>query len=221
MKLLTYNIWFDSFYMEERISEISKIILDKDADFVALQEVTHESLLILHKYLDKKYIFSKNKLDKPYDDIILSQHKIIDQYYEEFVQTNMRREYHYIKVKIDSKIVKIVGIHLESDYKKDIKYRQLQYIFEKVKNENNIFIMGDTNIPQDITLPIGIKDAWIDYGKEIKTKYTYDYTKNSCINGKFTSRIDRVYMKNNWKVMKFELLGTEEIIKEVYPSDHF
>ena len=226
MKLLTYNIWFDSYYMEERMIAICQIILEKDVDFVALQEVTKKSLYFLHYFLDGKYYFSKDKIDKEYDDIILSKHKIIEYYHKKFPITYMDREYNYIISEIDGKIIKIVNIHLESDYWHSYKYQQLKYIFDQIKDEDNVFIMGDTNIPDTkignkIKLPFNMKDAWIDDGQKIEIKYTYDYLRNSCIKGKYRSRIDRVFMKNNWNINKFELIGTKEIIDKIYPSDHF
>ena len=42
VKILTYNIWFED-VCEERIGLIIDIILEADADFVCLQEVTTES----------------------------------------------------------------------------------------------------------------------------------------------------------------------------------
>ena len=54
-------------------------------------------------------------------------------------------------------------------------------------------------------------------------KYTYDYTKNNRIKGRFKSRLDRIYInaKNNkYNIASYELIGSE-YIKGKCPSDHF
>ena len=40
LKILTYNIWFDNFNMENRLQALFKIIAEADADIICLQEVT-------------------------------------------------------------------------------------------------------------------------------------------------------------------------------------
>ncbi len=221
MRLLTYNIWFDPYYQEERTMAVIKIILTKRPDFVSLQEVTPKSINILHKYLDGGYYFSKNNLDRNYDNIILSRYKIVDNFSQKFPYTNMDRQFHYITSKVDNKLIKIIGVHLESDYKSRIKYGQLQYIFDQIKYDKNVFIMGDCNIYDNINVSLKLKDGWEDDGRKMEMRYTYDSKQNSNINGNYKSRIDRVFMDREWKVTEFELLGKEFIVDKVQPSDHF
>ena len=222
MKILTYNIWFDQLYMEERITEICKIIINNEVDIVSLQEVTSKSLIILKKYLSKIYYFSKYELLKNYDNVIISKYEILEIHSEKLPLTQMDREFHYIIIKYDNIKIKIIGIHLESNYSKgnDIKYKQLQHIFNNIST--NCIIMGDTNIINDVEIPNNIKDIWIEYGKKDELKYTFDYINNSNIYGKYRSRLDRIYIDKNYKVLNLELVGIKEIDKYgVYPSDHF
>ena len=128
-------------------------------------------------------------------------------------KTYMFRKYHQILVKKGNKLLKIISIHLESDYKSDIKYEQLAEIFDKIDKKDNVFIMGDTNIEESIKLPKFLQD--------IETEYTFDSTKNANIRGKYSSRLDRIFMNKGCKIIKKELIGVEEIYEDVFPSDHF
>lgn len=40
LKFLTYNVWFEDHFIEQRYSVIMKMIKDSTADFICLQEVT-------------------------------------------------------------------------------------------------------------------------------------------------------------------------------------
>lgn len=40
LKFMTYNVWFEDHFVEQRYSVIMKMIKDSDADFICLQEVT-------------------------------------------------------------------------------------------------------------------------------------------------------------------------------------
>ena len=54
-------------------------------------------------------------------------------------------------------------------------------------------------------------------------QYTYDYTKNNRIKGKFRSRLDRVYtnIENHEHLIDtYELVGCEYVYGKC-PSDHF
>ncbi len=130
ISLLTYNVWFDHYHMVERIKYICYTIIKKSPDFVSLQEVTMPIFTILKKYLDKYYKFSISFEMEPYSygTVILSKYPIIQHIVMKLGKTYMNRKYHHITTKKGNKLIKIIGIHLESDYKTDIKYEQLAEI---------------------------------------------------------------------------------------------
>lgn len=215
ISLLTYNVWFNNYYIKDRINHICKLILDIYPDFISLQEVTLPIFVILKKNLDRYYHFSISfEITKyNYGTIILSKFPIIEHIIMPLSKTYMSRKYHQILVKKGSKLLKIISIHLESDYKSDIKYEQLAEIFDKIDKKDNVFIMGDTNMEEHVMLP--------DYLEDVETDYTFDSTKNANIRGKFQSRLDRIFMNKRCKIIKNELIGTNVIYDNVYPSDHF
>jgi tyrosyl-DNA phosphodiesterase 2 len=215
LSTLTYNLWFDNYHMQNRIRYICEIILDKRPDFVSLQEVTLPIFTILKKNLDKFYHFSISfEMESDcYGTVILSKFPIIQHIVMKLPKTYMNRKYHHITAKKGNKLIKIIGIHLESDYKTDLKYEQLAEIFDKITEKDNIFIMGDTNMEDHVMMP--------DYLEDVETDYTFDSTKNANIKGKYRSRLDRIFMNKRCKIGKKELIGTEPIYDNVYPSDHF
>jgi len=225
MRLLTYNIWFDHYRRDFRTLGVCREILNEEADIISLQEVTEESFKILQKYLGKKYYFSKPLLEQSYDVLLLSKYPIIESVLQPFTnkesQSKMARNIHYILVENNNVLYKIITIHLESDYRSRIKYHQLYEIFNNVKDEKNVIIMGDTNLPDEIDLPIYIKDVWIEDGQKEEIKNTFDYTKNDQINGKFKSRLDRIYLSKDLHVNNLKMIGQEKIMNEAYISDHF
>lgn len=228
IKLLTYNIWFDDYHKELRTAHICKIIIENDPEFVALQEVTITSFNIIKKYLSNIYSFSKYKINPNYDTIILSKHKIIDSQTIPFDNSKMGRSIHYIIAKKDDLLIKIINIHLESDFRNNTKYKQLELVFEQMKDQENVIMMGDTNIDKEIEIPNYLKDVWIDDGKKEELMYTYDYQKNDNIVRKFRSRLDRIYTTNVCKIRDMKFVGDRPIIDKIYPShdtiypsDHF
>ena len=48
MKFMTYNVWFDDFKRDERFAVLMQMIEDSDADFICLQEVTHN---FMHQHI--------------------------------------------------------------------------------------------------------------------------------------------------------------------------
>jgi tyrosyl-DNA phosphodiesterase 2 len=215
ISLLTYNIWFDNYHMVNRIKYICEIIIKLRPDFISLQEITLPIFTILKHKLDKYYHFSISfeMVHENYGTVILSKYPIIQHIVMKLPKTYMNRKYHHITAMKGDKLIKIVAIHLESDFKTDLKYKQLAEIFNKITEKEDVFIMGDTNMEQHIMLP--------DYLEDIETDYTYDSMKNTNIRGKYRSRLDRVFLNKRWKIVKKKLIGTEPIYENVYPSDHF
>jgi endonuclease/exonuclease/phosphatase family metal-dependent hydrolase len=229
VKLLTYNIWFDDYELINRTIQICKIIIKEDPDFISLQEVTSNSFSILKKYLGH-YYFSKNEIILPYDILILSKTKINKIFTMPFKNSHMMRSYHFIISSCNNIIFKIIGIHLESNFKKNIKYDQLQFImdtnnnFDMIdENVNAIIIMGDTNIEKEIELNgYNFNDLWIKDGSILDKKYTFDYLNNINIKGKYRSRLDRIWI-NTYKeyiIEEFKFIGNKKM-NNLLPSDHF
>ena len=221
ISFITYNILFDLRYFEQRIGSICDIIEEKDPDFICLQEVTNNMIPILRERFPKLN-FSRKELTQRYDTLILTKHKIQDVLTIPFTNTKMDRNIHYVESVIDDKLITVVTTHLESVFSStDLsKYDQLSTIFKMFHEKCNVFIMGDTNINTEISLYKLYKDAWLEIGNKVN-EFTFDYTMNSNILGDYKSRIDRVFYSPNVNVNKFELIGTENTVMNLPPSDHF
>lgn len=226
IRLMTYNIWMENILIGERMNIISQIIIKNNPDIICLQEITPKSFALLKIKLGKLYYFSKEGINKNYDTLTLSKHKILGIYNFPFRNSNMGRNLRQIDVMINNKKISIFNIHLESNYRDNkIKNQQLKTTFERaISCPNSFFIMGDTNIIGEVDLPKQLRDAWVDSGSDEKLRYTYDYLNNSHIHYKYRSRLDRIYLNRDWKIKNIELIGNreEDKIDGIYfPSDHF
>jgi len=220
LKFITYNVWFGA-YEKIRINEICNIILQKSPDFICLQEVTENMLNNIKSKLNN-YHLSRNIITN-YDTLILSKTPIESINTIQFENSKMNRNIHYIKTTINDRLVTVVTTHLESDFSKEsVKYSQLSNIFNKFENQVNVFIMGDTNIIEDIS-PQKYNDAWKNDGGLLNKMYTFDFLLNNNVIGDYRSRLDRVFYSKDYKCQHFELIGMDNNFNcgNLPPSDHF
>lgn len=82
-KFLTYNVWFDSFFRDERMKELFEILKNTSPDFIGLQEVLPEffQCLVQQKWVQENYYVSdiNGESIKPYGVVLLSKnfpHKV-------------------------------------------------------------------------------------------------------------------------------------------------
>lgn len=217
MKVITYNVWFDLRDYKPRITEICNIIKTNDPDFVCLQEVTKEILIIIREQLPNYYV--SREVSEGYNTVILSKHKVDDIITIPFKETNMGRNMHFIEVQINGDVHTIVTTHLESEIEGDLRFTQISEVFDKFAGQGNVIIAGDMNFKETIE-PHSFKDSWLLKGTE-ENRYTFDYTLNHNILGFTKERFDRVFVSNDIKVKEFMLIGTEPTVMGCPPSDHF
>ena len=127
--------------------------------------------------------------------------------------------------------------HLESFFSKKsdiLKLLQLRYIFDIINCDDNIILLGDTNILKD-DIDEHINDKFCDAFNEYQKidcnipKNTYSGLTNSNVkNKKFNSRLDRVFFnKEKCSIIEYKLIGTEQSVynndknKYIHPSDHY
>lgn len=250
IKLMTYNILFDSKYLEKRTNTIINIILSESPDIVALQEVTPSSynIIVTNPDITKIYHINKIRFREPYGTLLLSKYPIEHASYIQMSITQMGRRLEYITVNIDDTKATIATVHWESQFptyrdktektiKKKMAIKISQYIesfafLNKIKN-NHIILMGDTNITEKETFIFETPDNYIDIYNEMEldsvsgAKYTYDYKSNKMVKGKYQSRMDRIYYRNStknnkWETISYSLVGRDNIESiNKPPSDHF
>ena len=236
---LTWNIWFDNIEFNNRIKNIVEKINDIKPEFVAFQEVTNQSEIIIRKYIKDYHIIGN--LSCNYDTIILSRYIPIS--WDRFLLPNTRMGRNILitvfNILKNNKIIQFsfLTFHLESFFSKKsdiLKILQLKNIFDIINCDENIIVLGDTNILKDNIneyIHDNFSDAYEEYLK-IDTniiKNTYSGLTNSNIkNKKLNSRLDRLFFNNKkLSIIEYKLIGTDKTVysKEkndyIHPSDHY
>lgn len=236
---LTWNIWFDNKAFNKRIRNIVEKINELRPEFIAFQEVTYKSEIIIKKYIKNYHIIGN--LSSNYDTIILSRYIPIS--WDRFLLKNTRMGrnilisvFHILK---NDKIIpfSFLTFHLESFFSKKsdiLKILQLKNIFDIINCDDNIILLGDTNIIKDnITEYIhsNFSDAFEEYLKIDAniSKNTYSGSTNSNIkNKKLNSRLDRLFFNNKkLSISEYKLIGTDKTVYDdekdeyIHPSDHY
>lgn len=253
LKLLTYNILFDEKDILHRTRAIIDIILNEEPDIIALQEVTPVSYTIIktNTQLNKIYKINKVHFGEIYGTLILSKIPFDEADCIEMTHTEMGRKLEYIILNINGEKFIIATIHWESQFptykdktehaiKKKITTKISQYIesfvhLNKMK-DYHIILMGDTNITNKEEHILTTPENYIDIYQYLNTdqvldicnmQHTYDYKRNKLVKGKYQSRLDRIYYRNNttnkdWLPVSYSFVGQNILdITEKHPSDHF
>lgn len=231
MKLLTYNIYFDSKEIETRTKYIIHHIYTSDYDIVTLQEVTQYTFhLIQTSNLKEKYILNKSAFNEQYGCLILVKRgiKILEFNIVPYQNSLMGRCLEFVR--LDNDII-IGTTHLESEFRDIIKKKdQFNFMFNYMdgylQNNYRVIITGDMNIKETETtfpVPSNYIDVFNGFSIPVELSYTYDCKRNKMIKGRFRSRLDRIYTSHNIAAISYEQVGTQPInnIGTIYPSDHF
>ena len=219
MLFLTYNIWFDEKYFHQRIKTLCQIIKQQNPDFIALQEVTEESLKIIKKAFPR-YNFIGEDLNFSYDVLLLSKYK--PKNWDKYLlpKTKMGRSILFGVFQINKTLLTVGTFHLESDFSKN-NPKEEQFNFITSLFQTKTVIMGDTNLTQNINTHY--LDAFLQAGEPNEEKYTY--SKNNTNVKSNNSRLDRIFYNFETSPTKFQLVGTNpSVITEqssIHPSDHF
>lgn len=245
MKCLTFNVWMEPIYVQERMQEIIRIITESTPDVVCLQEVTPEIYQIFKQQLST-YTFSKARLTQGYDVLTLVQRNYKTKFLRVNLPSIMGRN---LEVTIFSSKDKsgcqtdwlIGNFHLESGFfgqhpLAKVKYQQLNICFsiiedqleaKRVKNDRKVrcLIMGDTNFGfRDYPkVHRKWKDAWVIDGKLAEYQFTNNGVTNTNLKHRYKNRMDRIYLRTDLlRLDDFKLVGTKTIPGiNIHPSDHY
>lgn len=215
MKILTWNIFFETLNLKKRTCKIIELASETNVDVICFQEVRDQILstmielmsncgfylpsaqLQLHRITSFKYgtlTFVSNKFSNVEINII------------PHIETYMDRD--ILETKIDG--LSIYNVHLESTNSKQFKIareKQLQSLIDLVKNGKSI-ACGDFNI----TYPIQN-----NYVNEIKLSDTY--FSNRFTNSNFSANYDRIIFNNALNCEFLEYVGNTKF-EFGYCSDH-
>ena len=166
LNIISYNIWFDHMLETERIESLIRIIHNKVADIICLQEVKPNIFRILVSQLKKyKYHYPK-KIDHNYGCAIFSRYPIKKTQTHEFNNSLMGRSLLIVQIDypahleinngIDIKDTEIViaTTHFESQFNRNIEnttkleqYEESERLLEKLySSHENVILCADLNI---------------------------------------------------------------------------
>lgn len=243
LQILTYNVWFEPHFFEERCTEIAKIIETTSADIVNLQEVTPRFLQILeeHTYIRNNYFFStilqdisSKQIIIPYGIVTLIKRSccVCPRIYLLSLPSAMNRKILLSLFEINGKKICNINVHLESMASTSRRIEQLAIIFRILDglNERDFGIRifcGDFNFGDGVEFAENnfLDTKYIDIGAIYGIKYTMDAR-----NGFDRWRPDRILISGAKKIDDCHIIGSEKI-RECYecsarqinctPSDHF
>ncbi|MEC4895392.1 MAG: endonuclease/exonuclease/phosphatase family protein [Oscillatoria sp. PMC 1051.18] len=239
LRLVTFNVWYDDYYHQERAKVLLKIVKNCAADVIGLQEVTPSflQLVLQKKWIRENYYISDStgKTVTPYGIILLSKFPIRQLALYE-LPSSMYRKLLVASLSINEERFQIGVVHLESKkYFASRRERQLAKIFPVMENADYAVLMGDFNFcsswtEENAKIDRSYQDLWSALRSD-----EAGYTEDTDINimrleqkGKAKQvRFDRILLRSSypgWQANTIKLLGREPISPElpnVFPSDHF
>jgi len=236
---VTFNIWFGSFYQEERAAATVDLLEQCDADVIALQEATPPFLKLLR---DRPWVRAGYALSdtlgvtvRPYGVLLLTR-ATPRRLALERLPSLQGRHLLLADLELNGQTTRIATAHLES--KRDavrLREAQLQRIFPALAGAPHAVLMGDLNFcaswpEENGLLDPAYQDAWPAVHGEAP-----GYTEDTAVNlmrlqqkGRPKQvRFDRVLLRSGrpgWRAESIRLLGTAPIapdLPHVFPSDHF
>ena len=246
--MLTFNIWYSSEKMEERMAALGQVVQELDPDFMIFQEISLANLPLL----EKQRWFSNYRLTPPKVEarklmtvskscaVVLSRHKYaVDNWkiflYKRFAKYRRALVIAEIKDVIPSKSVDLLlgGTHLAHDVPRAlIREDQLMEAVQILTPHENACLLGDLNILDEIdgelVLPSPWIDAWLSVpGNTHSNGYTISQNTSPFAsvrqrNGTSSGRLDRVLCKLlDFEVKEVRVVGNKLTKSGILPSDHF
>ncbi|PSB57949.1 poly(A) polymerase [Chamaesiphon polymorphus] len=244
LTIVSYNILSnlhdaDKIHTDKRLPVILSELAKTNADVIALQEVTPESLVfILATDLVKDYFISEapngNNV-KPYGNLIMSRWAFDLVEY----QFSGHKRVLVGNWNINDRAVHLANVHLTSDRGDNALQKRTQQLATVIgylqKQAGDRFIVGDFNTrgnQQDEIINYGnFIDVWQKLYPD-RDGYTFDPTANSLamlmsLEGK-PARLDRILwcpdLESNYQPLAMDLFGCKSFVRDevqLYPSDHF
>ena len=247
IRILTYNIWYSSEKMEERIEALGQVVQDLQPDFLVFQEVSLGNLPLLEKQhwllgyhlIPPKVNTVKLITTSKSCAVIFSRYSAVDDWqiylYEHFAKYRRALVGAEVKDIVPSKDVKLVlaGTHLAHDVPRAlVREQQLKEAMQLLTPYENVCLMGDLNILDEVdgelVLPSPWFDAWLSIPGHTHSKgYTVSLNTSPFAsvrrrNGTSLGRLDRILCKlSDFKVKEVRVVGNKLTKSGILPSDHF
>eukprot|EP01016_Furgasonia_blochmanni_P050698 TRINITY_DN7873_c0_g1_i6.p1 TRINITY_DN7873_c0_g1~~TRINITY_DN7873_c0_g1_i6.p1 ORF type:complete len:306 (-),score=52.95 TRINITY_DN7873_c0_g1_i6:93-938(-) len=234
ISFLTYNVWFEDFEFEERGQALRKILDNKQADFVCLQEVTTPfyKALMEETWVQKYHVSELYLTGAFYGLMILSKMPFVSYHIPFTGFSNMGRSLLLAATRIGGVKVGVGTVHLESLNSAKLRAMQLKECFNVLESFPISALMGDFNFSggeEESNILFSYTDLWAELNDLTKQP---GYTMPP-LGGWPAWRPDRVLLKKDirLKPLSIEIIGTTPLDKfaslgkqskvAVTPSDHY
>jgi tyrosyl-DNA phosphodiesterase 2 len=235
-KVISYNIWFDNFKLDQRLYSLIENIKAHMPDIVCMQEVLPNKYDMLKTELFQMLPYSyPSSISTRYGCAIFSKHpftasKTI------MLPSNMSRHVIITRVDVNNLPIVIVNTHFESIFEQHNQLKLDQFkivskIMEDIQaNGRNVILCSDTNVVDNENFHFNntfgkFTDSWIHNGENFNDEFTYDHKTNTNLQQrsiKISSRLDRILFSKNIQLQLkpngFSLITG--LIGHIQPSDH-
>ena len=237
LRVLSYNIWNNSSYWQERLSTVIRIIKSNSPDVICLMDVNKLCWEELRDTLEKYYIVFQVFLEEGNQSgIVLFCNRDTMQIPEN------TQPYYYDYNCGTGRIIGVELIHKETgdkvhvlataldntpdnDYVRAEQYAVIQKVTKSLKH---YILVGDFNIQshreeiEKKLIASNMSDVWIDMGCPLKAKYTYNGRKNQWARNKKQLRSTRIYSHtSHYNIIGFNMVGLEDPETKFAPSCHY
>jgi endonuclease/exonuclease/phosphatase family metal-dependent hydrolase len=232
LSILSYNLnCSNSSYLQERIQYISKAIVQRKSDLIALQEVSKPICKLFNTIFSEFYTIVQDFMNSNdvIGNVIFCRNGVINilDAYKFDLKSNSRTsrsaiycEFNIMDVEREQQHrMNIINCQLEKTWNgHPIRLNQMESILSLDEIKNNTILLGDFSILSNeekankLLQQSGFKDAWVEMGMPSELNYTYDYKKNTTPNmEKYRSRQDRILynfqLGQHVKVKEFTFMG--------------
>jgi tyrosyl-DNA phosphodiesterase 2 len=230
----TFNVWFDTYFAEQRYRAIAQLLSRELPDVMMFQEVTPAALdiFLAQPWIREHYRRATVVGDKTgnYGMLMLSRLPTVRVTYTR-LPTRMSRGFLQAEFTINGMRLVVCSVHLDSGKRRArLRGRQLRRVFRALRSADDAIVVGDFNMrdTEDARIAPPYGDVW-----PMLRPDDHGFTEDTAINHmRFDStnkhrqvRFDRVLVKGPaWAPASIDLLGTEAISTthpRVFPSDHF
>ena len=234
LTLTTFNVWFDTYFADQRYRAIAQLLAREMPDVMVFQEITDAAMstFLSQPWIREHYWSAAVVGDRVgnYGMLMLARLPTSRASYTR-LPTRLSRGFLKAEFTVNGRPLVVCSVHLESG-KRNIRLRgrQLRRMFRALRSADDAIVLGDFNMRDSenerITPPY--QDVWL-----MLRPSDDGFTEDTAINHmRYDSkpkhrqvRFDRVLIKGqNWAAARINLLGTEAISRthpRVFPSDHF
>jgi tyrosyl-DNA phosphodiesterase 2 len=230
----TFNVWFDSYFADQRYRAIAHLLSREMADVMVFQEVTPSalSMLLAQQWVREHYRSAAVVGGRVgnYGMLMLSRLPTARVTYTR-LPTRLSRAFLKAEFTVNGRPLVVCSVHLESGKRSvRLRGRQLRRVFCALRSADDAIVLGDFNMrdSENGRIVPPYHDVW-PLLRPSDDGFTEDTTINHM---RYDSkpklrqvRFDRVLLKGHaWAATNINLLGTEAISHthpRVFPSDHF